>query len=92
MKHPSVQALQTRRLIADIRRVVDILSVDIAQEESVTGISDPKLPEYSMVARALTARRVNWNALSPHLNSALLRSQRNGREPGIGFGTRRAFE
>jgi hypothetical protein len=59
MKHPSVQALQTRRLIADIRRVVDILNVDIAQEESSTGISDPKVPEYSMVARALTARRVN---------------------------------
>jgi hypothetical protein len=74
MKHPSVQALQTRRLIADIRRVVDILNVDIAQEESATGISDPKLPEYSMVARALTARRVTWNAPSPHLNSALLLS------------------
>jgi hypothetical protein len=59
MKHPSVHALQTRRLIADIRRVVDILNVDIATEESQTGISDPKLPEYSMVARALSARREN---------------------------------
>jgi hypothetical protein len=59
MKHPSVQALQTRRLIADIRRVVDILSVHITEEENLTGISDPRLPEYSMVARALTARRVN---------------------------------
>jgi hypothetical protein len=59
MKHPSVEALQTRRLIADIRRVVDILKVDIAHEESSTGISDPELPEYSDVAKALTARRVN---------------------------------
>ena len=59
MKHPSVEALQTRRVIADIRRVVDILNVDIAHEESSTGISDPKLPEYSMVARTLTARRAN---------------------------------
>ena len=59
MKHPSVQALQTRQLIADIRRVVDILNVDIAQEESLTGISDPQLPEYSIVARALAARREN---------------------------------
>jgi hypothetical protein len=59
MKHPTVQVLQTRRLISDIRRVVEILSVDIAQEENVTGFSDPKLPEYSMVARALSARRVN---------------------------------
>lgn len=55
MKHPSVEALQTRRLIEDIRRVVDILNVDIAHE----GISDPQLPEYSIVARALAARREN---------------------------------
>ena len=59
MKHPSVEALQTRQVIANIRRVVEILNVDIAQEESATGISDPKVPEYSMVARTLTARRVN---------------------------------
>jgi hypothetical protein len=59
MKHPTVQALQTRQLIADIRRVVDILNVDIAQEESLTGVSDPQLPEYSMVAKALSARREN---------------------------------
>jgi hypothetical protein len=59
MKHPIVEALQTRRLIADIRRVVDILSVDIAKEESQTGVSDSSLPAYSMVARALTDRREN---------------------------------
>ena len=59
MKHPSVQALQTRRLIADIRRVVDILNVDIAQEETLTGVSDPTLPGYSTVAKALSARREN---------------------------------
>ena len=71
MKHPTVQTLQTRRLIADIRRVVDILSVDIAHEESATGISDPKLPEYSMVARALIARRVNLECTLAELERRL---------------------
>jgi hypothetical protein len=59
MKHPTVHALQTRQLIADIRRVVDILNVDIAEEETQTGVSDPALPEYSIVARALSTRREN---------------------------------
>jgi hypothetical protein len=59
MKHPSVEALQTSRLIQDIRRVVDILNVDISHEERLTGISDPKVPEYSTVARSLAARREN---------------------------------
>ena len=72
MKHPSVQTLQTRRLIGDIRRVVDILNVDIAQEESLTGVSDPKLPEYSMVARALAARRENLESTLAALEARLL--------------------
>jgi hypothetical protein len=71
MKHPSIQALQTRRLIADIRRVVDILNVVIAEEESLTGISDPSLPEYSMIARALTARRENLECTLASLETRL---------------------
>ena len=72
MRHPSVQVLQTRRLIADIRRVVDILNVDIAQEESLTGVCDPKLPEYSTLARALTARRENLECTLASLETHLI--------------------
>jgi hypothetical protein len=65
MRHRSLEALQTRRLIADIRRVVEILNVDIAEEEADSGVSDPTRPEYPMLARALLARRDNLvNTLS----------------------------
>jgi hypothetical protein len=59
MRHASLEELQTCRLIADIRRVVDILNGDIAEEEARCGISDPIKPEYPMHARALVARRDN---------------------------------
>jgi hypothetical protein len=48
MKHRTVHALQIRQLIADIRRVVDILNVDISEEESQTGVYDPALPGEDM--------------------------------------------
>ncbi|MCP4615629.1 MAG: hypothetical protein GY844_04240 [Bradyrhizobium sp.] len=59
MKHQALEVLQTRRLIADIRRVVAILDSDIAAEEEMARVSDVKLAEYPMVARALAARRDN---------------------------------
>jgi hypothetical protein len=62
MRHPSLEELQTSRLIADIRRVVDILKVDIAEEETRCGVSDPRKAEYPMRARALVARRDNLEA------------------------------
>ena len=74
MTHPSVRALQTRALIADIRRLVDILNVDIAQEESQIGVSDPTLPEYPMVARALVARRDNLESTLASLEDRLGKS------------------
>jgi hypothetical protein len=74
MRHPSVQALQTRTLIADIRRLVDILNVDIAQEESMIGVSDPTLPEYPMIARALIARRENLESTLVSLEDRLGKS------------------
>jgi len=74
MTHPSVRALQTRALIADIRRLVDILNVDIAQEESLIGVSDPTLPEYPMVARALIARRENLESTLASLEDRLGKS------------------
>jgi hypothetical protein len=45
--------------MADIRRVVDILNSDIAQEEALAGVSDLTRPEYPILARALVARRQN---------------------------------
>lgn len=71
MTHPSINVLKTRRLIADIRRVVDILNADIAAEEEVSGISDPSRPDYPILARALSARRAN---LESTLASLELRS------------------
>jgi hypothetical protein len=62
MKHPVVEALQTNRLIADIRRVVAILNSDIAAEEEQARVSDPRLPEYPLLARALVTRRDNLEA------------------------------
>ena len=74
MRHLSVRALQTRALIADIRRLVDILNVEIAQEESLIGVSDPALPEYPMIARALTARRENLESTLASLEDRLGKS------------------
>ena len=56
---PSREAMQTRTLIADIDRVVQILNSDIAAEEEQAGVFDRSLAEYPMVARTLAARRDN---------------------------------
>lgn len=56
---PSHEAVQTRILIADIDRVVQILNSDIAAEEQQAGVFDPRQAEYPMLARTLAARRDN---------------------------------
>jgi hypothetical protein len=53
------EARQTRRLIADIDRIIQILDSDIAAEEKQSRIFDLSQAEYPMVARALAARRDN---------------------------------
>ena len=53
------EALQTRVLIADITRVVQILDGDIAAEEEQAGIFDRSKAEYPLLAGALAARRDN---------------------------------
>jgi hypothetical protein len=55
----SREALQTRQLIADIERVVQILNSDIADEEEKASIFDRSQAEYPMLARTLAARRDN---------------------------------
>ena len=51
--------LQTRALIADISRVVQILDGDIAPEEEKAQIFERSQGEYPMLARTLAARRDN---------------------------------
>jgi hypothetical protein len=55
-------AVQTRKLIGDLDRVVRILSGDIAREEEQAGIFNRLDPEYPSLARALAARRDNLMA------------------------------
>jgi hypothetical protein len=55
----SHEALQTRMLIADIDRVVQIVDSDIAAEEQQAGVFDHRQAEYPMIARTLTTPRDN---------------------------------
>jgi septation ring formation regulator EzrA len=52
-------AVQTRRLIADVDRVAQIIESNIAAEEERAGTCDCSHPEYPEAARALVARRDN---------------------------------
>lgn len=56
---PSREAVQTRSLISDIDRVVQILNSDIAAEEEQARVFDPSQARYPMLARKLAARRDN---------------------------------
>jgi hypothetical protein len=56
---PTREVLQTRALIADITRIVQILDGDITAEEEQARIFDPSQVEYPMLARTLAARRDN---------------------------------
>jgi hypothetical protein len=56
---PAREALQTRILIADINRVVQILDSDIAAEEELARVFDRSKVGYPMLARTLAARRDN---------------------------------
>jgi ABC-type transporter Mla subunit MlaD len=55
----SREAAQTRTLIADIDRIVQILNGDIAAEEEQAGVFDQSLADYPIFARTLAARRDN---------------------------------
>ena len=63
--------MRTRSLIADILRIIDILNVDIASEEEATGVTDLAQPNYSILARQLTARRDNLLATVSKLQDQL---------------------
>jgi hypothetical protein len=53
------EALQTKTLIADINRIVQILDSDIAAEEKQARVFDRSQVEYPMLARTMAARRDN---------------------------------
>jgi septation ring formation regulator EzrA len=55
----SHQVAQTRALIADIDRIVQILNDAIAAEEKTAGVFDRSQARYPMQARLLAARRDN---------------------------------
>jgi hypothetical protein len=56
---PAREELQTRALIADINRIVQILDSDIAAEEEQARIFDRTRAEYPILARTMAARRDN---------------------------------
>jgi hypothetical protein len=55
----SREAQQTKSLIADLDRIVQIINVDVAAEEERAKVFDTTQPEYPILARALKARRDN---------------------------------
>jgi septation ring formation regulator EzrA len=67
----SREALQTRILIADIGRVVQIIESDIAAEEQQTGVFDRCQVEYPILARNLAARRDNLKGTIAELEKRL---------------------
>jgi hypothetical protein len=73
LEHPSPtrRTLQTRRLIADIKRVVDILNSDIAEEEALAGVFDRSRAEYPILARVLAARKENLQSTAASLQQRL---------------------
>ena len=55
----SREAEQTKSLIADLDRIVQIINADVAAEEERAKVFDTTRPEYPILARALKARRDN---------------------------------
>jgi septation ring formation regulator EzrA len=53
------EARQTRTLIADINRIVQILNSDITAEEQQAGVFDTSQAEYPLLVRTLATRRDN---------------------------------
>jgi hypothetical protein len=73
---PAREALQTKTLIADISRIVQILEIEIAAEEERARIFDRFQVEYPMLARTMATRRDNLlntiSALEQRLDQAEL--------------------
>ena len=53
---------RTRKLISDLRRMVQLIETDIESEEEQAGAFDPGNSNYPITARRLRARRDNLTA------------------------------
>jgi hypothetical protein len=71
----ATEALQTKRLIADINRIVAILDGDIAAEEKRAQIFDRARVEYPMTARTMAGRRDNLLSTVGALEQRLAKQQ-----------------
>jgi hypothetical protein len=65
---------RTKRFISDLRRLVQLLDVDLETEEERTGILDPTNMNYPVLARKLRVRRENLTATISRLEGTLKRS------------------
>jgi hypothetical protein len=83
---PAREAVQTKALIADIDRIVQIISADIAAQEEEAGVTVPSRPEYPLLGKALRARRDNLLDTIAALERKLttLYSQTHGSSHGAG--------
>ena len=61
---------RAERFISDLQRIVRLLEADIEIEKERAGVSDPKNPNYSTLARAIGARRDNLIATIERLKSS----------------------
>ncbi len=86
----SREAAQTKALIADLGRIVQILDDAISAEEELAGVSDHSQADYPMHARQMAARRDNLTdtvaALERRLAGLLERTEqipagRKGEQP-----------
>lgn len=62
---------RAKRLVSDLRRMVQLLDHDINYEEERTGISDLTNSNYSVAARQLRARRDNLAATISELEKSV---------------------
>ena len=53
------EVTQSKALITDLCRLVDVLNVDIDFREQEAGVTDLARPEYPALARTMRARRDN---------------------------------
>ena len=66
------EAIQTRTLIADLDRIVQITNADIISQEQQSRVFDRSLAEYPILARTLAARRDNLLVTIAALEQRLL--------------------
>jgi hypothetical protein len=69
------EAAQIRTLIADLDRIVQVLTCDIATEEERTRVFDRSDAMYAILARTLAARRDNLRGTMLRLNSGSRQSK-----------------